>query len=64
VRENAPHFEDVETSVLELRRNVLNTLYLWISAHHSLSCITFLEFLNLCSSFSSIYGISCIVHVY
>jgi hypothetical protein len=27
---NAWQFEDVETSVLELHRNVLNTLYLWI----------------------------------
>jgi hypothetical protein len=32
----------------------INTLYLRISAHLSLSCLTFVEFLNLCSSFSSI----------
>jgi hypothetical protein len=43
---NAWNFEDVETSMLELQRNVLSTLYLWISAHHSPSCITFAKFLN------------------
>jgi len=50
---NVQHFEDIDTSVLELRRNLLNTLYLWILAHLSLSCLTSVEFLNLCSSFFS-----------
>jgi len=50
---NARQFEDVETSVLELCRNVLNTLFLWVSAHHSPSRVTFAEFLNLCSFVSS-----------
>jgi len=42
---NARHFEDVEMPVLELCRNMLNTLFVWVSAHHSLSCIAFAEFL-------------------
>jgi hypothetical protein len=41
-------FEDVELLVLELCRNVLNMLYVWVSAH-SPSCIMFAEFLHLCS---------------
>jgi hypothetical protein len=40
-------------SVLELRRNVLNTLFVWFSAHHSPSHVTFAEFLISCSSISS-----------
>jgi hypothetical protein len=47
---NAQHFEDVEMLVLELRRNVLNTLFVWVSAHHCPSRVTFAEFLISCSS--------------
>jgi hypothetical protein len=46
---NAHHFEDVETSMLELRKCLLNTLYIWIAAHHSLSIFTYSDFLNLFS---------------
>lgn len=53
---NARQFEDVETPVLELRRNVLNTLFSWVSAHHSPSRVTFAEFLNSCSFVSSFLG--------
>jgi hypothetical protein len=44
---NAWHFEDVEASMLELRKRLLNTLYIWIAAHHSLSVFTYAGFLNL-----------------
>jgi hypothetical protein len=44
---NARLFEDVETSMVELRKRLLNTLYFWIAPHHSLSSFTFVEFLNL-----------------
>jgi hypothetical protein len=30
---NVRHFEDVEMPVLELRRNMLNTLFVWASAY-------------------------------
>jgi hypothetical protein len=50
---NARHFEDVETSLIDLRKLMLNTLHLWIAAHHNLSVSTFADFLNLCSSLSS-----------
>jgi hypothetical protein len=45
--QNARHFEDVETSMLELQKLLLNTLYIWIAAHHSLSILTYTYFLNL-----------------
>jgi len=41
---NARLFEEVE-----LRKRLLNTLYFWIAAHHSLSVFTYVEFLNLFS---------------
>jgi hypothetical protein len=50
---NARHFEDVEMHVLELRQNVLNIFFVWVSAHHSPSCATFAEFLSSCSFVSS-----------
>jgi predicted metallo-beta-lactamase superfamily hydrolase len=50
---NARNFEDVETSVTELRKIVFNTLYTWIAAHHSLLVSNFADFLNFCRSFSS-----------
>jgi len=46
---NAWHFEDVETSMLELRKRLLNMLYIWIAAQHSLSMFTYADFLNLFS---------------
>jgi hypothetical protein len=46
---NARLFEDVETSMVELRKRLLNTLYFWIVPHHSLSSFTYVEFLNLFS---------------
>jgi hypothetical protein len=42
-------FEDVETSMVELRKRLLNTLYFWIATHHSLSVFTYVDFLNLFS---------------
>jgi len=50
---NARHLEDVETPVLELRQNVLNTLFVWVSAHHSPSRVTLAKFLISCSFVSS-----------
>jgi hypothetical protein len=44
---NAWHFENVEMPVLELCRNVLNMLFVWVSAH-TLSRVTFVEFLISC----------------
>jgi hypothetical protein len=49
---NARLFEDVELPVLELCRNVLNMLYVCVSAH-SPSRIMFAEFLHSCSFVSS-----------
>jgi hypothetical protein len=46
---NARHFEDEEKPVLELSRNVLNTLFVRVSAHHSPSRVAFAEFLISCS---------------
>jgi hypothetical protein len=48
--QNARLFEDVETSMVELRKRLLNMLYLWIASHHCLNGFTYLEFLNLFSS--------------
>jgi hypothetical protein len=36
---NARLFEDVETSMVELRKRLLNTLYIWIASHHSLNVL-------------------------
>jgi hypothetical protein len=49
---NAQNFEDVETSLTELRKIVINTLHTWISTYHSLLVTSFADFLNFCS-FSS-----------
>jgi hypothetical protein len=46
---NARLFEDVETSMVELRKRLIDTLYFWISPHHSLSVFTYVDFLNLFS---------------
>jgi len=45
---NARLFEDVELPVVDLCRNVLNMLYVWVSGH-SPSRIIFAEFLHSCS---------------
>jgi hypothetical protein len=47
---NAWLFEDVETSMMELRKRLLNMLYIWIASHHCLNAFTFADFLNLFSS--------------
>jgi hypothetical protein len=49
---NARLFEDVELPVVDLCRNVLNMLYVWVLAY-SLSRIMFTEFLHSCSFVSS-----------
>jgi hypothetical protein len=46
---NARLFEDVETSMVELRKRLIDTLYFWIAPHHSLSVFTYVDFLNLFS---------------
>jgi hypothetical protein len=38
----------------KLQKIVFNTFYTWILAHYSLLVFSFADFLNLCSSFSSI----------
>jgi hypothetical protein len=63
-REEARSFEDVETSMIELRKIMFNTLYIWIFARHSMLVSSFAFFFNFCSSFSSNQGFSCILHVY
>jgi hypothetical protein len=45
---NARLFEDVELPSVDLCRNVLNMLYVWVSAHSS-SRIILAEFLHSCS---------------
>jgi hypothetical protein len=47
--QNARLFKDVETSMVKLRKRLLNTLYIWIAPHHSLSVFTYVDFLNLFS---------------
>jgi len=49
---NSRLFEDVEVPVGDLCRNVLNMLYLWVSAH-SPSSMLFIDFLLSCSFLSS-----------
>jgi hypothetical protein len=48
-KRNARHFEDVETSMVELRKRLLNMLYIWIVSHHSVNVFTYANFLNLFS---------------
>jgi len=47
---NAQLFEDVETSMVELRKRLLKMLYIWIVPHHCFNAFTFVDFLNLVSS--------------
>jgi len=44
-------------------KRLLNTLYIWIATHHSLSVFTYTDFLNL-FSICSYSGYSCILPVY
>jgi len=46
---NVRHFEDIETLMVELRKRLLNMLYIWIASHHSLNVFTYAGFLNLFS---------------
>jgi hypothetical protein len=39
--------------IYSLTLSVIRMSHLWIAAHYSPSFVTFAEFLNLCSSFSS-----------
>lgn len=43
------HFKDVETLIVELRKRLLNTLYMRIASHYSLNVFTYADFLNLFS---------------
>jgi hypothetical protein len=60
---NVRLFEDVETSMVELRKRLLNMFYIWIAPHHCLNAFTFVDFLNFFSS-RLIEGLSCILPVY
>jgi hypothetical protein len=62
-KRNVRFFEDVETSMVELQKHLLNMLYIWIAPHHCLNAFTFVDFLNLFSS-RPIYELSCILFVY
>jgi hypothetical protein len=46
-------YEDMESSVGAICRNVLNLLYLWVSAH-SPGSLLFADFLLSCSFISSV----------
>jgi len=46
---NALLFENVETSMVELRKRLLNMLYIWIASHHNLNVFTYVDFLKLFS---------------
>jgi hypothetical protein len=61
--QNARLFEDVETSMVVLRKRLHNMLYIWIAPHHCLNDFVFVGFLNLFSS-RPIYGLSYILPVY
>jgi hypothetical protein len=60
---NARLFEDVETSMVELWKRLLNTLYIWIASDHSLNVFIYVDFLKLFSVRPS-YVFSCILPVY
>jgi hypothetical protein len=53
----------VEVPVGALCRNVLNMLYLWVSAH-SPGSMLFADFLLSCLFLFSDYGYFCIFHMY
>jgi len=60
---NARLFEDVETSMVELRKQLFNMFYSWIASHHSLNVFTYVDFLNL-FSVRPFLGLPCILPVY
>jgi hypothetical protein len=45
-KRNARHFEDVETSMLELQKRLLNMLYIWVAVYRRLSVFTYADFLK------------------
>jgi len=52
--QNAKSFDDRGNGLLELKKMMLHTLYIWRVAWNSVSVSNFFEFLELCSSFSLI----------
>jgi hypothetical protein len=48
--------------MVELKKHLLNTLYVWIASHHSLNVFTYIEFLNL-FFVRSYQGWSCLLPV-
>jgi hypothetical protein len=44
---NVRLFEDIETSMVELRKQLFNTLYIWIASHHSLNVFIYVDLLKL-----------------
>jgi hypothetical protein len=54
---NAWRFEDIETSVLELKRIMFYALYTWIAAHHSFFCFVLFFFFKFVFFFLLIRGI-------
>jgi hypothetical protein len=44
------HFEDVKTSMVELRKRLLNMLYIWITSHHSMSVLIYFLFVPIRST--------------
>jgi hypothetical protein len=45
-KRNARNFEDIETSVVELKMIMFRALYTWIAPHHSLLFSSFSDFLE------------------
>ena len=60
---NAKGFEDCDNGLLEIKKMMLQSLYIWRVAWNSLPVFNFFEFLELCS-FSLNYELSCIFSVY
>jgi hypothetical protein len=50
---NAWTFEDVELSIVELQKSMINLLHTWIAAHHRVDIHTLADFMNL--FYSSFY---------
>lgn len=53
----ARSFEDGDTSVVELKKLIFNSLYTWIATHNSLIFSSSSDFMNFYSSFSIEQGI-------
>jgi hypothetical protein len=45
---NTRTFEDKESSVDGMRKNMISMLHLWVLAHHRIEVSTIEEFLNMC----------------